>query len=803
MVPRHAAGASAERPEFREECDTSARQVPLFTVVTSVTSPFPRRPPDELVRLLPAALAAVAITPIFVALPTVSFASTDTPHPVAPKVQSTGAHGVDARAEGQLWNRRVVRPGHVLSTLTPVQERARFTVAGVSWASTTGLTASDVTIQVRVREDADWTGWETLTVTEDGPQRGTAESATARLGSNPLVTDGATAIQVRVDTTNGQPLPDLRVTTINPGTSAADDDLARHTPAASASAAAVTPTIITRRQWGADESLRGSTTYNTTVKAIVVHHTASSNDYTAATAAAQIRGIYAYDTKGLGWSDIAYNFLVDKYGRIYEGRAGSITRAVRGAHAMGFNTDTMGIAALGNYETTAAPSVMVDSIAKVAGWKLSQYGVDPSATTRLTSAGGTGTKYAKGVVATLPTVNAHQNTSYTLCPGRYLYPQMATIRSKATMYAKYSSTTGPAPVATANLYATYGSLTLASGSSGWAVRDLQLELNRRGFAAGTADGDFGPTTLGGVQRFQKAMLLTVTGKVAANDWRALSGLSYTKTGAPTTSTTPAPVPSKAIVGFDADGRGDVLGRTGPGDLYFYPGKVGGIGTPVRLGGGWNIYRQVVSPGDLTGDRVADVLAVTPAGEAYLYRGNGRGGLLAGRTLLSRTWAAYTDLVTPGDWSGDGKPDLLARKTNGELWFLAGNGKGGFTGSWRRIGTGWQMYAQMVTPGDVTGDGRVDLLGRTPAGRLYLYRGTGVATSTATGYRPGVVIGTGWQVYNTVLSTGDLTWDGKADLIARTPGNVDYVYAGNAKGGFAARKRFTAPWGATTRIVGVR
>lgn len=752
-------------------------------------------------RLLPASLAVLAITPVFVTLPTVSFASTDTPHPVAPHVQSTAVRGIDAAANGQLRNRRVLRAGHATSTLTPVQERSRFTVAGVSWARTTGLSGDDVIVQVRVREDSGWSDWETPGVTDEGPQGGTTESSTARLGTNPLVTDGATAIQVRVDTTNGQPLPDVRVTTINPGSSSADDDLVPHTPAASASAAATMPTIITRKQWGADESLRGSTTYNTTVKAITIHHTASSNDYTEATAAAQIRGIYAYDTKGLGWSDIAYNFLVDKFGRIYEGRAGSITQAVRGAHAMGFNTNTMGVAALGNYETTAAPAVMVDSIAKVAGWKLSQYGVDPTATTKLTSAGGTGTKFAAGVVATLSTVNAHQNTSYTACPGKNLYPMMATIRSKAALYAKYSSTAGPAPVTTANLFAAYGTLTLATGSTGWPVRDLQLELNKRGYAAGTADGSFGASSLGAVQRFQKAALLTVTGKVAANDWRALSGISYVKTGAPPPPA--APVPAKAIVGFNADGRGDVIGRTTSGDLYFYPAKVGGIGTPVRISSGWNAYRQAISPGDLSGDRFADVLATTSTGAAYLFKGNGRGGLLPGSTLLSRSWSAYTDILTPGDWTGDGKPDLLARKANGELWMVAGNGKTGFPGTWRRIGTGWQMFSQMITPGDVTGDGRVDLLGRTPAGKLYLYKGTGVATATATGYLPGVPVSSGWQVFNTVLSTGDLTGDGKADLIARTPANVDYVYAGTGKGAFASPKRFTAPWGATTRITGVR
>ena len=490
-----------------------------------------------------------------------------------------------------------------------------------------------------------------------------------------------------MDTPNGQPLPDVRVTTINPGTSAADDDLVPHTPAASASAAATTPTIITRKQWGADESLRGSTTYNTTVKAITIHHTASSNDYTAATAAAQVRGIYAYDTKGLGWSDIAYNFLVDKFGRVYEGRAGSITKAVRGAHAMGFNTNTMGISALGNYETTAAPAVMVDAMAKVAGWKLSQYGVDPTATTKLTSAGGTGAKFGAGVVATLPTIFPHMSTSYTLCPGKYLAPQLGTIRSKAALYAKYSSTTGPAPVTTANLYAAYGTLTLASGSTGWAVRDLQLELNRRGFAAGTADSAFGTGTVSAMQRFQKAAVLTVTGKVTANDWKALSGLAYTKTGAPPPPVTPAAAPdsgsTKAIPGFNADGTGDVIGRTATGDLYFYPGKVGGIGTPVKIPGNWNVYRQVISPGDVNGDRFADVLVTDTAGSAFVFKGNGKGGFLPGSIVVSRTWAAYADILTPGDWTGDGKADLLSRKANGELWLVAGDGKGGFPGTWRR------------------------------------------------------------------------------------------------------------------------
>ncbi|WP_370518490.1 FG-GAP-like repeat-containing protein [Nostocoides sp. HKS02] len=527
------------------------------------------------------------------------------------------------------------------------------------------------------------------------------------------------------------------------------------------------------------------------MKSIVIHHTAGTNDYTQATAAAQVRGIYAYDTLGLGWADIAYNFLVDKWGRVYEGRAGSITLPVRGAHAMGFNTDTMGIAAMGNYETTTAPDAMVDSLAKVAGWKLSQYGVNPLGTARLTSQGGAGTKYAAGVSVTLPAINAHQNTSYTLCPGKYLYPLMDTIRQKAALYATYSTTSGPIPVQTANLYAAYGSLTLASGSTGWPVRDLQLELNRRGYSVGPADGDFGALTATAVTSFQKAAKLTQTGRVAANDWKALSGLPYTQVPS-------APLPP--IPGFNADGRGDVMGRTGTGDLYYYPTAVGTVGAPVKISSGWNGFTQVVSPGDWNGDRWSDVLALTGTGKLYLYKGNGKGGFLGAGTLIAQGLTGYIDLLGPGDMNGDKKPDLLARKANGELWLLAGNGTGGFLGAPRRIATGWQLLTQVITPGDVTGDGRPDLLARTASGALYLYAGTGNTTGTASGYRPGKLVSGGWQAYNTVFSTGDLTGDGRADLIARTSANLDYVFPGTGTGAFLAAKRITVPWGATTRLV---
>src|SRR5664279_4921473 len=141
----------------------------------------------------------------------------------------------------------------------------------------------------------------------------------------------------------------------------------------------------------------------------------------SAGAAAQIRAIYAYDTKGLGWSDIAYNFLVDKFGNIYEGRAGGVTRAVIGAHTAGFNYQSFAVAALGCFDTTCSggglhpPAAMVTSIARVMAWKLGLFWRDPTSTGTLTSSGITGTNlhHPAGQLVTTPTISGHRDVDAT------------------------------------------------------------------------------------------------------------------------------------------------------------------------------------------------------------------------------------------------------------------------------------------------------------------------------------------------------------------------------------------------------
>ncbi|WP_434598413.1 N-acetylmuramoyl-L-alanine amidase [Streptomyces sp. A5-4] len=199
------------------------------------------------------------------------------------------------------------------------------------------------------------------------------------------------------------------------------------------------PPITSRADWGADESISPEAPGylpEGKIKAVVVHHTAESNTYTCDQAPAVVRGIYAYHVKQLGWKDVGYNFLVDKCGTIYEGRKGGVDKPVQGAHAYGFNAETTGISVLGTYTDAAPSQAAMTSVARIAAWKLGQYGVNPAGTTTLT-AGDAGTNYfrkswAKGAQLSFPVIHGHRDGYNTQCPGNAFYSQLATIRTWAS-----------------------------------------------------------------------------------------------------------------------------------------------------------------------------------------------------------------------------------------------------------------------------------------------------------------------------------------------------------------------------------
>jgi hypothetical protein len=187
-----------------------------------------------------------------------------------------------------------------------------------------------------------------------------------------------------------------------------------------------TPKIVLRRAWGANEEItRGSPRYARAVSFAVVHHTAGSNAYTRAQSAAIVRGIELYHVRGNGWNDIGYNFLVDKYGQVFEGRAGGIERSVIGAHAEGFNTGSTGVAVIGNYSSTRISPAAQRALVALLAWRLDVAHVDPLST--LTWRSGGNPEYRLGKAVKLRAISGHRDTGPTSCPGGALYSRLPEI----------------------------------------------------------------------------------------------------------------------------------------------------------------------------------------------------------------------------------------------------------------------------------------------------------------------------------------------------------------------------------------
>ncbi|MFA1537887.1 peptidoglycan recognition protein family protein [Actinomadura monticuli] len=336
----------------------------------------------------------------------------------------------------------------------PAATTEPFSLAGVTWDRPREELRGTVRLRTRDIATGRWSAWRTLEPDlADAPERG------GRGGTNGLWVGPSNGVEVRV-TGQGRTLPDgLRVDLVDPGKPAAsptpraagpDADtgmklVAATTPLGTPLGAPVTapkPAIVARSGWGGDESIvRNPPTYDASVKAAFVHHTDTGNGYTCAESASVIRSVFLYHVQSQGWDDIGYNFLVDKCGTIFEGRAGGVERPVHGAHTYGFNTDTTGIAVLGTYTAADDPDVpgvapskaALDGVAKTAAWKLGLTGVDPTAKTTLTSAApdGSGGKYPFGQQVSFNTISGHRDGFATACPGAQLYSALPAVRTAA------------------------------------------------------------------------------------------------------------------------------------------------------------------------------------------------------------------------------------------------------------------------------------------------------------------------------------------------------------------------------------
>jgi uncharacterized protein with LGFP repeats len=282
--------------------------------------------------------------------------------------------------------------------------------------------------RVAVRTDAG-AAWQRLPVLEDGPSIGAVQPGDPLTGTDLVWTGPASGIDVRV---RGSGHRDLELVLVDPGELASDQQPvapSARTSAVETAEHAPRPDLRSRRDWGADNDLRnGRPAYLDRLKQVHVHHTATGNSYSRSDVPGIIRGIYRYHTQSLGWFDIGYNFLVDRFGRSWVGRSGGPARLVRGAHTLGFNHDSVGIAMIGTLTSRKPWRPAVTALVRLAAWKLDKR--DRKATGRVTTTSTGSDRYRDGRRVRLPAVDGHRDTNDTACPGGRLYDRLPAIRRR-------------------------------------------------------------------------------------------------------------------------------------------------------------------------------------------------------------------------------------------------------------------------------------------------------------------------------------------------------------------------------------
>ena len=747
-----------------------------------------------------------------------------------------------------------------------------FGSVGVTWDGADEMDRDEILIEVRTLDAGDWSDWQEMHYDGDhAPDP--ASSKSYRAGTDAVVVGDVDDVQVRV-TTEGAELPsDMRLSIVDPGrttaperqrpdidtaqlSSAGTSDTATPAPAVTAqpgatpvpaaapdpgaltTAAALTapqPEIYSRAQWGADERMRdkGSLRYGT-IKAGFVHHTVNANNYTAEQVPAIMRGIYAYHTQSRGWSDVGYNFLVDRFGRIWEGRYGGVDKAVVGAHTLNYNEQSFAMSAIGNFETAQPTSAMLDAYGRLFAWKLGLHGVAAS-TTGITMNG-----------KRFNAINGHRDADSTACPGKNLYAKLATIRQLATSYQGTATPKPPPPPPPpAPPPVTKTPLNTNISGSEWpdfVVRDAatqQAFVVRTGGQPGFSRGQRVASGFSGMDKVVGTWDLDGDGlaDLLARDKKSGITTFYKGNGAgqltagATTKRFKKMVQLVGVGDFDGDGRNDVVGKKARKQkLLLFRGKGNGTFKKTKVIANPWTYKLVVAAGDANRDGKQDLYARNANGKLWLLRGDGSGGLKRNARKMSGSWDSFDVLAGFGDLTNDGRPDLLARaKKSGRTYVYPAQGRKGFGqrfGGWNRFagvrklvsagdlmgpavdlvgvsrkgnlvvfpnrqgrpiegvvptGVTFSDSSQVLTVGDFNRDGHTDVLTRSAStGDLFLRAGNG-----ADGFAEPVLAGQGFGSVADLRGVGDVTGDGIPDLAGTPSGSSAHIYPGNGSGGFGA------------------
>jgi hypothetical protein len=557
------------------------------------------------VRRLLSAVTVAVLSGGFLAVPVVTLPA------VHPHAVSTSLAEVPVRAAA-------TAPGVLGTAARP--DGQNFDLVGATWQAGT-FDPATTRIQVRVHQGGGWKAWQDLEPTDAGADAGSADARrAARVDTGvrtaePVWVGRSDGVEARVVDAPGRAaaggsLPhDLKVVLVDGGDSAAD---ATRRPGvlfrdASAEAAIGRPEIFTRSDWGADESLRRSVCpegpeYSSTIRMGFVHHTDGINGYTRSQVPSILRGIYAYHVKANGWCDVGYNFLVDRFGRIWEGRYGGITKAVLGAHTGGFNTDSFGTSLIGTFSSTSPSSAMLAAVERLFAWKLSRTYRDPLGTSQLVAGSFSGSRFRAGSVVTFDTVSGHRDADYTTCPGGSAYSKLPDVRAgiRAAMGAGFVTpgksagslrmAGGVLKVRAAVIGKQSWTLTVTD-ASGATVRTLSGTASRKTKAVASWD----LTDAAGVPVLPGTYRLTLSGGTADG----VSAFPWSSTFTVTPPVT-LDVPAQRALGSNLTAKG--TGIPGHEVAVSVSGPFGtqDLGTvPVSDAGTWSAPAPVSLTGDLT------------------------------------------------------------------------------------------------------------------------------------------------------------------------------------------------------------
>lgn len=400
--------------------DPTPTPTPIESSVTTPADPGSPTPTEQQTAAptTPASTASESPAPTTPATSATPSAST-TPSPSAEAASSTTTSATPSQAPEVSTNGSIttttwpfrdapMRPAQAGAAtqqlgLVPPTETTGFSLVGITWDAKAG---SGHRYEVRVRSGGEWSQWYQL-------EPALAEAA----GTDPIWVGPSDAVEAQVLGGSADSISGLDLVLIDPQALPEDQQIASAPMQAQADIIPVTePKIVTRAQWGAAAPVRCEAN-SATIKAVTVHHTAGSNVYTAAQAPGIVRGIQNYHAVTLGWCDIGYNFLIDKYGTIYEGKAGGTRMPVHGAHAASWNDDTVGISFMMNSDSFNPDGATMEAAARLLAWKMAGYYLNPKGKVSLAG-------------KTVDTIFRHGDVMATACPGANITGKMGWLRDR-------------------------------------------------------------------------------------------------------------------------------------------------------------------------------------------------------------------------------------------------------------------------------------------------------------------------------------------------------------------------------------